>query len=80
MATSQERADIRAKLASDALAAEYKTLRDEILQLYREQTQLAFTSALPLLGGEGSASGRRPVDDVGRNSDAAGGYLLEDPG
>ncbi len=50
MATSQERADIRAKLASDALAAEYKTLRDEILQLYREQTQLAFTSALPLLG------------------------------
>jgi len=35
---------------SDEMATEYKTLRDEILQLYREQTQLAFVSSLPLLG------------------------------
>ena len=32
------------------MASEYKTLRDEILQLYREQAQLAFASSLPLLG------------------------------
>lgn len=37
--------------AADVMKAEYETLRQEILQLYREQTQLAFASALPLAGG-----------------------------
>ena len=36
--------------SADAMATEYKTLRDEILQLYREQAQLAFVSPVPLLG------------------------------
>lgn len=44
-------------VAEDMLT-EYKTLRDEILQLYREQAQLAFVSTLPLLGS--LVLGKRP--------------------
>lgn len=48
---------VDAKSISEATAAEYRTLRDEILQLYREQAQLCFVSSLSVLAGLAIKSG-----------------------